>query len=88
MSRLRSLLANASTLTVGFRLISSKIMVLLQKYAKHLTSFNNLITTKENRAVVRGGAGGALAPPELGFQKRGQKENWTVLLLAPPDLKT
>ena len=41
------------------------------------------------RAVVRGGAGGALAPPEFGVSdKRTERELDSLLLLAPPDLKT
>ena len=43
----------------------------------------------ESRAVVRGGAGDALAPPEFGVsEKRTERELDSLLLLAPPDLKT
>ena len=42
-----------------------------------------------NRADVRGGAGDNLAPPEFGVsQKRTEREMDSLLLPAPPDLKT
>ena len=41
------------------------------------------------RAVVRGGAGGALASPEFGVsEKRTERERDSLLLSAPSDLKT
>ena len=46
-----------------------------------------------NRAVVSGGAGGTLAPPEFGYYvnpipTRGADYAHNILLLAPPDSKT
>ena len=41
------------------------------------------------RAVVRGGAGGTLAPPAFGvLEKRTEREMDSLLLSAPPDLNT
>ena len=41
------------------------------------------------RAIVRGGAGVALAPPDLGVsERRTEREIDSLLLSAPPDLKT
>ena len=43
------------------------------------------------RAIVRGGAGGALAPPEFGSSVNLSQAEWADyanhLLIAPPDLK-
>ena len=42
-----------------------------------------------SRAVIRGGAEGALAPPEFGvLEKKTEREIDSLLLSAPPDLKT
>ena len=42
-----------------------------------------------SRVVVRGGAGGALAPPEFWVsEKRTEREIDSLLLSAPPDLNT
>ena len=41
------------------------------------------------RAVVRGGAGGALAPPEfVVLENRAEREIDSLLISAPLDLKT
>ena len=49
----------------------------------------SLCTYQYYRAVVRGGAGDALAPPEFGaLEKRTEREIDSLLLSAPPCLKT
>ena len=44
---------------------------------------------ERDTVVVRGGAGGTIAPPEFGvLEKRTEREMDSQLLSAPPDLKT
>ena len=49
----------------------------------------DFVTKDLIRAVVRGGAGDTLAPPEFGVsEKRTEREKDSLLIPAPPDLKT